>query len=89
MLDNKNNIKNKYTKMQNTALTFFQRMNKQPPFCSKCYHIYNKEKKHLKPFSGYINYIIFIIVTSTTKIKIDNISSCQTLNLDQFTNFLQ
>ena len=40
--------------MQNTALTFFQRMNKQPPFYSKFYPIYNKERKHLKPLSGYI-----------------------------------
>ena len=48
------NIKDKYTKMQNTALTFFQKMNKQPPFFSKFYPIYNKERKHLKPLSGYI-----------------------------------
>ena len=38
--------------MQNTALTFFQRMNKQPPFFSKFYQIYKKERKHLKPLSG-------------------------------------
>ena len=38
--------------MKNTALTFFQRMNKQPPFFSKFYPIYNKERKHLKPLSG-------------------------------------
>ena len=53
-LDSKINIKDKYTKMQNTALTFFQRMNKKPPFISKFYPIYNKERKHLKPLSGYI-----------------------------------
>ena len=29
-------------------------MNKQPPFFSKIYPIYNKERKHLKPLSGYI-----------------------------------
>ena len=40
--------------MQNTALTFFQRMNKQQPFFSKFYPIYNKERKHLKLFSGNI-----------------------------------
>ena len=40
--------------MQNTSLTFFQRMNKQPQIFSKFYPIYNKERKHLKPFSGYI-----------------------------------
>ena len=45
--------------MQNTALTFFQRMNKQPPVFSKFYPIYNKEKKHLKPLSGYIYEFIF------------------------------
>ena len=32
ILDSKINIKDKYTRKQNTALTFFQRMNKQPPF---------------------------------------------------------
>ena len=38
--------------MKNTALTFFQRLNKQPPFFSKFYPIYNQERKHLKPLSG-------------------------------------
>ena len=37
--------------MKNTALTFFQRINKQPPFFS-IYPIYNQERKHLKPLSG-------------------------------------
>ena len=41
--------------MKNTALTFFQRLNKQPPFFSKFYPIYNQERKHLKPLSGSIN----------------------------------
>ena len=54
ILDSKNNIKDKYTRMQNTTSTFFQRMNKQPPFFSKFYPIYNKERKYLKPLSGYI-----------------------------------
>ena len=54
ILDSKINIKDKYPKMQNTALTFFLRMSKQPPFFSKFYPIYNKEIKHLKPLSGYI-----------------------------------
>ena len=53
ILDNKINVKDKYTKMQNTALTFFQRMNKQAIFFSKFYPIYNKERKHLKPLSGF------------------------------------
>ena len=38
--------------MKNTALTFFQRINKQPSFFSKFYHIYNQERKYLKPLSG-------------------------------------
>ena len=38
--------------MKNTALTFFQRLNKKPPFFSKFYPIFNKERKHLKPLSG-------------------------------------
>ena len=45
-------IKDKYTKTKNTALTFFQRLNKKPPFFSKFYPIYNQERKNLKPLSG-------------------------------------
>ena len=30
-------------------------MNKQPPFFSKIYPIYKKERKNLKPLSGYIH----------------------------------
>ena len=44
ILDSKINIKDRYTRMQNTDLTFFQRMNKQPQFFSKFYPIYNKKK---------------------------------------------
>ena len=47
-------MKDKYTKTKNTALTFFQRLNKQPPFFSKFYPIYNQQRKHLKPLSGNI-----------------------------------
>ena len=47
-------IKDKYIKTKNTALTFFQRLNKQPPFFSKFYPIYNQQRKHLKPLSGNI-----------------------------------
>ena len=54
ILNSKIHIKNNYTKTKNTALTFFQRLNKQPPFFSKFYPIYNQERKHLKPLSGYI-----------------------------------
>ena len=31
ILDSKKKINDNYTKMQNIALTFFQKMNKQPP----------------------------------------------------------
>ena len=51
ILNSKTLIKDKYTKTKNTALTFFQRINKQPPFFSKFYPIYNHQRKHLKPLS--------------------------------------
>ena len=54
ILNSKIYIKDKYTKTKNTALTFFQRLNKQPPFFSKFYPIYNQERKLLKPLSGNI-----------------------------------
>ena len=50
-LNSKLHIKEKYTRTKNTSLTFFQRLNKQPPFFSKFYPIYNQEKKYLKPLS--------------------------------------
>ena len=52
ILNSKLHIKDKYTKIKNTALTFFQRLNKQPPFFFKFYPIYNQERRHLKPLSG-------------------------------------
>ena len=52
ILNSKIHIKDKYTRIKNTALTFFQRLNKQPPFFSKIYPIYNQGRKHLKPLSG-------------------------------------
>ena len=54
ILNSKILIKDKYTKTKNTALTFFQKLNKQPPFFSKFYPIYNQQRKHLKPLSGNI-----------------------------------
>ena len=54
ILISKIHIKDKYTKVKNTALTFFQRLNKQPRFFSKFYPIYNQQRKHLKPLSGNI-----------------------------------
>ena len=53
-LNSKILIKDKYTKTKNTALTIFQRLNKQRPFFSKFYPIYNQQRKHLKPLSGNI-----------------------------------
>ena len=52
ILNSKIQIKDKYTKTKNSALTFFQRLNKQPPFFSKLYPVYNQQRKHLKPLSG-------------------------------------
>ena len=52
ILNSKLHIKVKYKRTKNTSLTFFQRFNKQPPFFSKFYPIYNQERKHLKPLSG-------------------------------------
>ena len=54
ILNSKIQIKDKYTKTKNTALTFFQSLNKQPPFFSNFYPIYNQQRKHLKPLSGNI-----------------------------------
>ena len=47
-------IEDKYTKIKNSSLTFFQRLYKQPPTFSKLYAIYNQERKHLKPLAGYV-----------------------------------
>ena len=51
IINSKIHIKDKYLKTKKTALTFFQRLNKQPPFFSKIYPIYNQKRKHLKPLS--------------------------------------
>ena len=40
ILNSKNHIKDKYTRMNHTAVTFFQRISKQSPFFSKFYSIY-------------------------------------------------
>ena len=52
IINSKIHIKDNYTKTKNTALTFFQRLNKQSSFFSNFYPIYNQERKHLKPLSG-------------------------------------
>ena len=54
ILNSRIHVKDKYTRMINTALTFFQRINKQSPFFSKFYPIYNQERKHLKRLADYI-----------------------------------
>ena len=54
ILNSKIHIRDKYIKTKNTALTIFQRLNKQPSFFSKFYPIYNQKRKHLKPLSGNI-----------------------------------
>ena len=74
--------------MKNTALTFLQRINKQPPFFSKFYPIYNQERKYLKPLSGTVNNFTIKQVHQYDKNKINNISSCLTLNLDHSINLL-
>ena len=51
ILNKRIHINDKYTRTKNTALTFFQRINKQPQLFSKMYPIYNQERKHLKPLS--------------------------------------
>ena len=52
ILNSKLHINDKYTRMKNTSLAFFQRLIKQPPFFSKFYPKYNQQQKYLKPLSG-------------------------------------
>ena len=101
ILNSKILIKDKYTKTKNTALTFFQRLNEQPPFFSKFYPIYNQQRKHLKPLSGNIyNFLIkqvhrvnnilqlLDICQSTIlneELSINNIISNEKRNTDYFT----
>ena len=49
--NSKLHIKDKYTRIKNTSLTFFRRLNKQPPFFSEFYPIYNQQRNYLKPLS--------------------------------------
>ena len=87
ILYSKIHIRDKYTKTKNTALTFFQRLNKQPPFFSKFYPIYNQERKHLKPLSGNVCNFSIKQVHQYDKSKKNNNFSCQISNLNPFTNF--
>ena len=54
ILNSRIHIKDKYTRMKNTDLPLFQRINEQPPFFSIFNPIYNQERKHLKPLAGYV-----------------------------------
>ena len=54
ILNSEKHKKVKHTRMKNTSLTFFQRLNKRPPFSSKFYPLYNQESKRLKPVAGYV-----------------------------------
>ena len=87
ILDRKINIKDKHTRMHNTALAFFQRMNKQPPFFSKLYPIIIKEENILNHSQDTFMNSRSNKFIKMTKIKTDNISICLTFILDQFTNF--
>ena len=53
ILNSRIHMKDKYTRMKNTARTFFQKINKQPPFFSKFYPINNQER-NLKPLADYV-----------------------------------
>ena len=52
ILNSKIQIKDKYTRMKNTSLTLFQKLNKQPPIFSKFCPIYNQERQRLNPPAG-------------------------------------
>ena len=73
--------------MKNTSLTFFQRINKQPPFFSKIYPIYNQERKHLKPLSKKMYKFSIKQIHQYDKEQNKQPLLCLTLNSDQITNF--
>ena len=82
IVNNKIHIKDKYTKTKNTNLTFFQKLNKQPPFFSKLHPIYNQERKHLKPPSGNVYNFSIKQVHQHDKSKKKNLfKCCQTSNV--------
>ena len=87
ILNSKIHIKDKYTKTKNTGLTFFQRLNKQPPFFSKFYPIYNQERKHLKPLSGNVYNFSIKQVHQYDKNQNKQQLLCQISNLNPFTKF--
>ena len=87
ILNSEIHIKDKYTKTKNTALTFFQRLNKQPPFFSTFYTIYNQKRKHLKPPSRNIYNFSIKQVHQYDKSQNKQQLLCQTSNLNYITNF--
>ena len=87
ILNSKILIKDKYTKTRNTALTFFQRINKQPPFFSKVYPIYNQQQKHLKPLSGNIYNFSIKQVHQYDKSQNKQQLFVSDFDSNQFTNF--
>ena len=90
ILNSKLHIKVKCTRMKNTALTFFQRLNKQPSIFSKFYPIYNQERKHLKPLSGTIyNFSIKQVHQYDKGQNKQQFFLCHNSNFDQFTNSLK
>ena len=68
--------------MNNTALTFFHRINKQPPFFSKInFTLYNtQERKHLKPLAHYVYCVSIEQVHQYDKDQNKQISICLTSN---------
>ena len=89
ILNSKFYLKDKYTRTKNTSLTFFQRLNKQPPIFSKFYPIYNQERKYLKPLSGNVYNFTIKQVHQYNKDQTNNLSLCQTLNLNPSINFFE
>ena len=70
--------------MNITPLTFFQRLNKQTPFFSKIYPIYNKQCKHMKPLSGKVYNFSINQVHQNNADQKKNISyTCLNLNSNQ------
>ena len=81
ILNKKIRIKDKYSKMKNTALTFFQRLNKQPPFFSKFYPIYTQERKTLKA-QLFLSDFEFKPIQKIFKITISSIKYLKNTNSD-------
>ena len=86
--DSKINIKNKYTRMQNTEHSSKERSNNHHSFQSFTPSILKKENIINHSQDTFTNFRLNKF-TNTTKVKADNIYICLTLNLDQFTKFFE